>query len=386
MATNTFSKSNTKNKTRSKPKTQTSSEKKTTKTAPSSGGFSKGFIDPKNPLPVVYQPNSADQKSKQVLIRWIKTNKRALTEDLKEYGAILFRGFDVFTPQDFEEVILNVDSNLKNNYLGTSPRNQVTKYTFTATELPPAYPIMQHAEMSFLDSPPKKLFFYCGEAPGKFGETPITDLRKVLNDVPASIREKFEKEKIRYSRVYDGPSNRSRFQFWKTKRWDEMFQTKDRNEVEKISKKQNFKTEWFGEDNLRLTNTTLAIRKHPEFKSSAWHNHSQVFHIDAARKEYWRIFARQKTIRGFLVGIALEILTLIKKITTSKEYLDTHCTYGDGQEISTRELSRIQNAFWNNISLFSWQNGDVLVIDNYSVSHGRHPFTGPRKIFVAWAD
>ncbi|EMN01662.1 hypothetical protein LEP1GSC035_0219 [Leptospira noguchii str. 2007001578] len=62
------------------------------------------------------------------------------------------------SPQDFEEVILNVDSNLKNNYLGTSPRNQVTKYTFTATELPPAYPIMQHAEMSFLDSPPKKLF------------------------------------------------------------------------------------------------------------------------------------------------------------------------------------------------------------------------------------
>lgn len=309
-----------------------------------------------------------------------------LTDDLKQYGAILFRGFEIISPQDFEEVILNIDSNLKNNYLGTSPRNQVTKYTFTATELPSAYPIMQHAEMSFLDSPPKKLFFYCGKAPGKFGETPITDLRKVLKEIPTHIREKFEKEKIRYSRVYNGPSNQSRFQFWKTKRWDEMFQTKDKNEVEKTSKKQNFKVEWFGKDDLRLVNTTLAIRKHPESNTLAWHNHSQVFHIDAARKEYWKIFVRQKTIRGFLVAVTLEILTFIKKITTKKEYLDTHCTYGGGQEISGTELKQIQNVFWNNISLFSWQNGDILVIDNYSVSHGRHPFTGPREIFVAWAD
>lgn len=86
------------------------------------------------------------------------------------------------------------------------------------------------------------------------------------------------------------------------------------------------------------------------------------------------------------MSVTLEVLTLIKKITTKKEYLDTHCTYGDGQEISGLELKLIQDAFWNNISLFSWQEGDVLVIDNYSVSHGRHPFTGPREIFVAWAD
>ncbi|MBM9577073.1 TauD/TfdA family dioxygenase [Leptospira sp. 201903070] len=384
MATKTLTKPKSKGKTQSKPKPKSVAPKKAgAKSAPS---LQKGFLDSTNPLPVVYRPSSPDQAAKSSLIQWIKSNKRALNEDLKEYGAILFRGFDVVSPQDFEDVILNVDPNLKNNYLGTSPRNQVTKYAFTATELPPAYPIMQHAEMSFLDSPPRKLFFFCGQAPGQFGETPITDLRKVLQEVPRSIRDKFEKEKIQYSRVYNGPTNQSRFQFWKTKRWDEMFQTKNREEVEKVSKKQNFNVEWFGEDNLRLINTTLAVRKHPDFKTLAWHNHSQVFHIDAARKEYWHIFARQKTIRGFFIGIALEVLTLLKKLTTKKEYLDTHCSYGNGDEITSEELVQIQKVFWKNISLFSWQNGDVLVIDNYSVSHGRHPFTGPRQIYVAWAD
>ncbi|EMY15063.1 taurine catabolism dioxygenase, TauD/TfdA domain protein [Leptospira weilii str. Ecochallenge] len=192
MAAKTFSK--VKSKTHSKAKTKAVSVKKAKPKV--AFALSKGFIDFKNPLPVVYQPDSEEQKGKQNLIQWIKSNKRALTDDLKEYGAVLFRGFDVSSPQDFEDVIINVDSNLKNNYLGTSPRNQVTQYAFTATELPPAYPIMQHAEMSFLDSPPKKLFFYCKKAPETFGETPITDLRKVLNEVPDFIREKFEKKKF----------------------------------------------------------------------------------------------------------------------------------------------------------------------------------------------
>lgn len=145
MVAKTFSK--VKNKTHSKTKTKAASVKKTKSKV--AFALSKGFIDFKNPLPLVYQPDSEEQKGKQTLIQWIKSNKHTLVDDLKEYGAILFRGFDVFSPQDFEDVIINVDSNLKNNYLGTSPRNQVTKYTFTATELPPAYPIMQHAEMSF---------------------------------------------------------------------------------------------------------------------------------------------------------------------------------------------------------------------------------------------
>lgn len=175
MVAKTFSK--VKSKTHSKTKTKAASVKKTKSEIDLS--LSKGFIDFKNPLPVVYQPNTEEQKSKQTLIRWIKNNKRALTDDLKEYGAVLFRGFDVSSPQDFEDVIINVDPNLKNNYLGTSPRNQVTRYTFTATELPPAYPIMQHAEMSFLDSPPKKLFFIAEK------------LRKSSEKLPSPISERF---------------------------------------------------------------------------------------------------------------------------------------------------------------------------------------------------
>lgn len=99
MAAKTFSKPKIK---KGKTSVKSASKKQTKlKTTSSSIELSKSFFDPENPLPVVYQPNSTTQKSKQILIQWIKSNKRALTDDLKQYGAILFRGFDVTSPQDF---------------------------------------------------------------------------------------------------------------------------------------------------------------------------------------------------------------------------------------------------------------------------------------------
>jgi alpha-ketoglutarate-dependent taurine dioxygenase len=33
-----------------------------------------------------------------------------------------------------------------------------------------------------------------------------------------------------------------------------------------------------------------------------------------------------------------------------------------------------------------WSKGDVLMLDNITVAHGRQPFTGSRRILVAMAD
>lgn len=336
-------------------------------------------------LPLVMSVAKNADNSCERLIEWLIQNNKQLELDLQEHGAILFRGFDLKDEWDFENVVLSIDKKLGETYLGTSPRDKKTKYVHTASELPSHYPIMQHAEMSFLKSPPKKLFFFCKIPPSKNGETPITDLRKVYLKLDAELRSKFEEKEVKYLRRYDGP-NASRFSLWKTKRWDEMFSTKEPKVVEEKSKQQGFEVEWQDKQNVRLVHNMVAVRKHPITRMKAWHNHSQTFHVDSPRLEYWKIFARQKTIRSFAIAILISVLTFWKKLTVSKEKLDIHTMFGDGTEISKKEISHIMEIFWQNMNIFSWQKGDLLYIDNYSVSHGRLPFRGPREILVAWTD
>ncbi len=94
--------------------------------------------------PLVHK-NSGD-KSLDYLRGYIEQNRAALLKKLSEHDALLFRGFDVASPADFEQIAKTIDSNLKNDYLVTSPRDQVpgTEFVFTASELANFYPIMQH--------------------------------------------------------------------------------------------------------------------------------------------------------------------------------------------------------------------------------------------------
>ena len=112
-------------------------------------------------LPLVIEPMNHEGRSALALRAWITANRALVRRALTERGALLFRGFAVDSAADFERVARGVDPYLKNDYLGTSPRNALTDHVFSASELPPYYPIPQHCEMSFTRTPPSRLFFWC---------------------------------------------------------------------------------------------------------------------------------------------------------------------------------------------------------------------------------
>ncbi|MCW7495616.1 TauD/TfdA family dioxygenase [Leptospira levettii] len=343
----------------------------------------KSFVG-KTKLPIVYEP--AEEKTLDEFTKWFQNHEKEWRNDLKTYGAILFRGFPVHEASDFQTVLFATnETQLGEFYLGTSPRDEVLKHVFTASELPSHYPIMQHAEMSFLDNPPKFLFFYAEKASAYGGETPLTDLRLVYQNIDPQIKEKIERYGIRYRRRYDGPSSQKRFSVWKTKRWDEMFGTTNLDEVNQIAKENRFQLDWYGEDSLTITNHQSGFRTHPIADTIAWHNHSQTFHYQAGVSETWKIYKKQKTLRSFGVAFLLTIITIFKRLLGPNSH-DVHVTYGNGEEISPKEMKSISNVFWKHMVAIPWQTGDVLFIDNFSVSHGRLPYTGPRRILVGWAD
>ena len=115
-------------------------------------------------------------------------------------GAVLFRRFKVKEAAHFQLVVQQYCPALSDQYRGVSPRKPLprTDFTFSASEIGPLYPIPQHLEMSFLPTPPRKIFFCCLEAPTSTGgETCLCDFQKVYEQMESTIRDEFEEKGVR---------------------------------------------------------------------------------------------------------------------------------------------------------------------------------------------
>ncbi len=63
-----------------------------------------------------------------------------------------------------------------------------------------------------------------------------------------------------------------------------------------------------------------------------------------------------------------------------------HALYGDGSEIPTEDLDSVYQAYEQSKKYFPWREGDVLLADNMTISHGRHAFDGEREIVVCFVE
>ena len=335
-------------------------------------------------LPMVFEPESDAERDGKRLPELLASDGR-VQPLLEKSGALLLRGFQGVGAPEFEQAARAIDPGLSRDYLGTSPRNAIQGYVFSASELPGYFPIPQHIEMSFVRQPPRKLFFCCLlPNAGAGGETPLVDFRAVARDLDPIVRGRFEKLGVRNVRNYAGPGGGSRFDLWKLKRWDEMFLTTDRGEVAKKCAENGFELRWKEGDRLELTNQQPALRPHPGTGEPVWFNHSQVFHLSAAAGEYRRI-ARRQGPRYRALGAFAAAMVAVKRATVAPDDQAMNCTYGDGTPIPDADMEAVRAAIWKNLIAFRWEKGDVLAIDNRAVSHGRMPYRGPRSIAVCWA-
>jgi hypothetical protein len=72
--------------------------------------------------------------------------------------------------------------------------------------------------------------------------------------------------------------------------------------------------------------------------------------------------------------------------TFGADDLPRNVCFGDGAPIGADDIAAIAAAHDQAIVSFPWQVGDVLLIDNLLVSHGREPYTGTRRVVVAMSD
>jgi alpha-ketoglutarate-dependent taurine dioxygenase len=311
-------------------------------------------IEEGQPLPLVVEPVTS-QKSAKPLCDWLTEQSSWLEKKLHEHGGVLFRGFPVSNHADFQSVAKAISPTLLPYVEGQSPRIRIKDGVYTSTDYPARFRITLHSELSYAANPPDQIIFCCQVAAEKGGQTPIVDCRKVCELMDADIRKKFEDKGVRYVKNMHGKKEGL------GKSWQGHYETDDRNEVERYLVKNNVDFEWREDDSLWTSSKRPGIRQHPVTGQSIWHNQSNLWHLS-----------------NFPHSTQAHLLKYVGEAN-----LPTHAYYGDNTPIPVAELDHVRDVLWDNASIFPWQHGDVLVLDNYLVAHGRMEYEGAREIIVA---
>jgi alpha-ketoglutarate-dependent taurine dioxygenase len=309
------------------------------------------FLSSKKQLPLVIQ--SAVEGLD--LTSWAANNRSWIQDWLLKCGGLLFRDFEVKKNFNFEFFIQSICSELIEYSYRSTPRTLVEGKIYTSTEYPAEQSIPLHNEMAYSLNFPMKICFFSVKVAEQGGETPIADSRKVFQRLDTKIKEKFIDKKIMYVRNYLRGIDLA---------WQDVFQTTNKSEVENYCRNARIDFEWKSEDHLRTTQVCQAVAIHPQTGDRVWFNQAHLFHVSSLQP---------KVRESLLDAIA-------------QEDLPRNAFYGDGSPIEASVIEEIDRVYQQEAIIFPWKEGDILMLDNMLVAHGRKPFVGTRKVLVGMTD
>lgn len=329
-------------------------------------GFTKKFINEQK-LPLVIEPIQKDIK-KEEFFSLLSSQKAELQDLMLKYGGLLFRNFPLSNEDDFSAVIKNLGVGNFVDYIGgDSPRNKIKDGVYTSTEAPPSIKIPLHNELSFVRKYPKNIFFFCQVPPVEKGETIIADARTIFNSLDENFKKRFSEKGIKYVSCYYYKSPLMNFvnQIQRShKSWIDVFETEDKQQVEKKCRENDFEYKWQQNDWLQISQNRPAIMAHPITKEMVWFNQAHLYDFNPKLLGMWRY-------------IAAKIFYIRKHMRLHEVY------FSDGSKIPTNDLYHILDVLDANTIYFPWQKGDVLALDNVLAMHGRAPFSGKRRVLTA---
>jgi TfdA family taurine catabolism dioxygenase TauD len=273
---------------------------------------------------------------------------------LAEHKALVWREFGV--GRDEFDAMIDLLLPVRWAYRhGNSPRTKVGDNVYTSTEYPPEYTISMHNELSYARRYPSRLLFYCHQAPETGGATPVVDGSRWLAALDEQVRAAFSGG-VRYRQnLHDGVG------FGKS--WQQTFETDDRDEVEKFLGETGAEWTWRADGGLRVEQPGPSTIVDGRTDTEVWFNQADQWHI---------------------AGLGDDTAAALASILPEED-MPQSVVFADGSPIPAEYVTQIRDRGLSEAVDVPWRAGDLMVIDNVLVGHGRRPFTGPRRVLVAMA-
>lgn len=282
---------------------------------------------------------------------WLRTRWEDLDSRAARHGAILFRGFPVRTARDFDAFVgsFGYANFAYDESLSNAVRTNLTPRVFTANEAPPTATIKLHHELAQTPRFPSRLLFFCERPAERGGATALCRSDALFEELqrrlPAFARACEEKGLI-YSNVMPAENDPSSGQ---GRSWRSTFGIERPEQAEARMRHLGYRWEWLPDGCLRATTPALpAVRE-----------------LGPGRKSFFN-----QLIAAFAW-------------TDTRNDPTRSLVFGDGSPIdpiAAAQAAELAEAMSVDLE---WQAGDVALVDNYSVMHGRRSFGGSRRVLAS---
>lgn len=285
-------------------------------------------------------------------VEWAKGNHADLLRQGQTHGAILFRGFPLGEPADFDRFInaFEIENFPYAASLSNAVRTNFTERVFSANEAPSSVTIYLHHEMAQTPIFPSKLFFCCWQAAEAGGATPLCRSDVLFE----RMQERFpqfaydcETKGLKYTNVMPAANDASSGM---GRSWQSTFRVETREEAQARMEEFGYTWEWLEDGSLRATTPVLpAVRE-----------------VSPGRKVFFN-----------------QLIAAFCGWKDSRNDPSKSITFGDGQPLERDTVMEVANMAEQLTFDLPWQNGDIALVDNFLVMHGRRTFQGPRKILAS---
>ena len=158
---------------------------------------------------------------------------------------------------------------------------------------------------------------------------------------------RLEAEGVRYTNVMPGADDAGSGQ---GRSWRSTLSVETKGEAEKRLSDLGYSWEWREDGSLKVTTAALpAVRD-----------------VGGGRKTFFN-----------------QLIAAFRGWSDSRNSADKSITFGGGEPISAKDMAPAIAAADELTVNCEWQPGDVALVDNYTVMHGRRPYEGKRRVLAS---